>query len=385
MRIALLGQKGFPGSWGGVEAHVEAVAVRLAERGHEVTAYVRRWWQAGAGERHRGVGIRRVPGIRTRHLDAASHSAVAALDAALRGHDVVHVHGIGPALFAVLPRLARRRVVATVHALDYRSDKWGPLARAALRLGERSALRVAHRTLVVSRGLQAFYAERGHRTDYVPNGVDPAGPAAPDWITRTLGLAGGDYWLFLGRWVPGKGLVELVTGYRRLPEPRPRLVLAGADPDGGAVERAVAAACAGCPGVVRPGLVGGEPKAELLANALAVVSAATQEGLPIALLEAMSHGRPCIASDIPGHREAAGDSAAALLAPMRTADEVTAALARFQGLSADTRAAMGRAGRARVAAEYTWDRVVDRLEAIYREVAGPPAMARLRAPRGRPT
>jgi len=367
VRIAFLGQKGIPATWGGVETHVEAVALRLAGRGHEVTAYVRRWWDAPGAE-HGGVRLRRVPGIRTTHLDAASHSALAALDAALHRYDIVHVHSIGPALFSVLPRLAGRRVVTTIHGLDYRSDKWGGVARLALRMGEQAALRVPHRTVVISRRFEEHYRTRGHRVEYVPNGVDAGAPAPPDWIRRALGLVGGDYWLFLGRWAPNKGVVELVRGYRELTAPRPRLVVAGADADGGAMARELEAACEGERDVIRPGVVTGRAKAELLANALGVVSAASLEGLPIALLEAMSHGRPCVVSDIPAHQEAIGDSGAALVVPMRTPDDGATALTRFLALSVADRRAMGEAGRARVAAEYTWDSVVDRLETIYAEV-----------------
>jgi hypothetical protein len=113
-------------------------------------------------------------------------------------------------------------------------------------------------------------------------------------------------------------VVELVGGYRRLPGPKPRLVLAGGDPDRGAYGRAAVQASAECPEVILSEIVTGTPKRELLTNALGVVSASSHEGLPIALLEAMSCARPCLVSDIPAHREVVESSGAALLVPMNT-------------------------------------------------------------------
>jgi glycosyltransferase involved in cell wall biosynthesis len=365
LSIAFIGQKGLPARWGGVEAHVEAVATRLAARGHRVTAYGRRWYSGGAVEL-RGVSLRLLPTVRTRHLDAAVHSALAAGDALLRGFDVVHFHALGPGLFCGIPRLGRSRVVVTIHALDYRQAKWGVVGRAALKAGEVMALRLAHQTVVVSRSLQAHYAALGLSTTWIPNGVDEATPEPPHAIFSRLGLRGGDYLLFLGRWIPDRRLVEVVDAWRQAGPWPWKLVLAGDDPEGGAYGRAVRRAAAGAADILLPGMVDGVLKAELLSNAAALVSASLVEGLPIAVLEAMSYGLPCVLSDIAPHREVAADTQSALFFEAGREPSMMGALRRLSAMSPALREAAGERGRARARSAYGWESVVDQLEAVYR-------------------
>ncbi|MHC4819858.1 MAG: glycosyltransferase family 4 protein [Planctomycetota bacterium] len=367
LRIAFIGQKGIPARWGGVEQHVDAIATRLAARGHDVSVYVRRWYTPGRARSYRGVRLIPKPTLRTKHADASLHSLLSSLDAVVRPFDIVHYHAIGPALFAFLPRLVGRRVVATIHALDYHASKWGALARTALRLGERCACGIAQRTIVVSRDLAAHYADRGVRAEFLPNGQDPITPAPPQEIRSRFGLGGEDYLLSLGRWTPAKRVVELIEAFAALEHPDVRLVVAGGDSGLPAYTDAVRRAAGSCPGVVLPGYVEGRLKSELLSNARASVTFSRLEGMPLALLEAMGHGRACLASDIPPHRELLGASAG-LLRPAETDAQRVEALEELLSLSAAERASLGRAACRHVTVAHDWEPIVDRLEALYHEL-----------------
>ncbi|MHC4160893.1 MAG: glycosyltransferase family 4 protein [Planctomycetota bacterium] len=367
LRIAFIGQKGIPARWGGVEQHVDAIATRLATRGHDVSVYVRRWYSPGRPRSYRGVRLIPRPTLRTKHADASLHSLLSSLDAVVRSYDIVHYHAIGPALFSFLPRIAGRRVVATIHALDYRRSKWGALARAALRLGERCACGVAHRTIVVSRHLADHYEGRGVPTEYLPNGQDLLAPMPPQEIRSRLGLEGEDYLLSLGRWTPAKRVLELLEAFAALQRQDLRLVVAGGVSGLPAYAEAVRRAARTCPGVVLPGYVEGRLKQELLSNARAFVTFSRLEGMPLALLEAMSLGRACLASDIPPHRELLG-AAAGLLRPAETSAQRVAALQELLSLSAAERVSLGQAARRHVAAAHDWEPIVDRLEALYQEL-----------------
>jgi len=135
MKIAFIGLKGLPATWTGIEYHVDRLGRGLAARGHEVTAYVRPGYTPRGLNEHNGMRLFRLPTIRSKHLDASLHSLLASVHAPFCRYDIVHYHGIGPGLFSVIPGLWGRRIVCTVHRLDWQADKWGPLARMWLRWG----------------------------------------------------------------------------------------------------------------------------------------------------------------------------------------------------------------------------------------------------------
>lgn len=372
MRIGFIGQKGFPATWGGVEVHVDEVARRLAERGHDVTVFNRRWYAHGAHAAPTRLRVVDIPTLRSTSLDAITHSALSSCVALMGDIDIVHYQCMGPTLPAILPRAAGKVVVATIHGFDYRAAKWGRLARGVLRAGEFAALRVPQRTVVVARHMQRHYAQRGLRTEFVPNGVTPIRHHEAREIQARWGLTPNDYLLFVARLEPDKCAHLLIEAYQLWRQANraasTRLVIAGPLPAGG---YAKAIRALDSTNVVLAGEVAGALKAELFSNALAVVAPSRFEGLPISLLEAMSAARPLLVSDIPAHREVLPPGAG-LFCDELTVLGIARGLERLLALPADGLAALGRAALDAVA-PYTWDRTVERLEAVYASAvrAGP--------------
>ncbi len=352
LRIAFVGQKGFPASWGGVEAHVDAIAPRLAARGHEVTVYVRRWYSPQEDERVRGVRRVMMPTIRGKHIDAALHSALSAAHAAVTGFDIVHFHAMGPALFAPLPRLLGRAVVTTLHGDDYLRDKWGSVAKQALRLGEAAALRFSQQVVVVSRQAQRAYRDAGIEVTYIPNGVN-----VPASASRSRG--GRPYLLSLGRWVPEKRVRELVEAFVELDPDGLDFVVAG-DTDDLAYRGAVREAAADHPGVHFPGFVTGTAKDELFAGARGFITASALEGLPVALLEALAAGLPCAASAIEPHREVVGGLCEEGLFDVDSPQTGLRWLSSFVDSENDRDRRVEQ-----ITSTYSWERHCDRLEEVY--------------------
>ena len=161
LSIGMIGLRGIPATYGGIEAAVEGLSVELVRRGHSVTVYGRRAYTKPGIDEYRGVQLRRLPQINTKHLEAASHTVVAGAVALAKGkHDVIHIHATGPALFSFIPRLIRTACVTTVQGLDWQREKWGPVASRVLRLGAHAAVTVPHETIVVSRALERDLRER---------------------------------------------------------------------------------------------------------------------------------------------------------------------------------------------------------------------------------
>ena len=363
MRIAMIGQKGIPATWGGIERHVEELSTRLVALGHDVVVYTRPNYTDRSLTEHQGVQLRSLPTIGTKHLDAIVHCGLSTLASWGGRFDIVHYHAIGPTLTAPLARLRGYHVVATIHGRDWQREKWGLVGRTALRLGEWTATHVPHATISVSETLAEEYARAGHPVEFIPNGVSvPEGQDTS--ILDELGLNGEPYILFAGRIVPEKGPHYLIDAWQRLGRPV-RLVVAGdtsySDEYVTRIRRSAD------DGVIFPGFVFGEKLAALFRNATLFVLPSDLEGYPIVLLEAMAYGTPPLASDIPPNVEILGPGGMFFRAGdvESLAEQLAGCLARASELKEQALAA-----RAAAVEQHDWDLVTARTVTVYEEVLG---------------
>lgn len=369
MRIAMVGHKRYGSREGGVEVVVTELARRMAALGHEVTCYDRAGSDVMTGE-DPGAGERVVDGVRVvpvrtvdrRGLAALSSSYFATRAAIKDKPDVIHYHAEGPCVWLPLARRAGIRTVATVHGLDWKRAKWGKVASACIKAGERAAAAGADALVVLSEGVRRYFREAyGREAVFIPNGVGLKEQLPAKAIRERWGLEGGSYVLYLGRLVPEKRPELLVGAFGGL-DTQKRLVIAGGGSDTPAYEARLRALAAGDPRVLFTGFVEGRALEELYSNACAFALPSDLEGMPMGLLEAMAHGRCCVTSDIPECADVLAGTGVTF--PRGDAAALREALAAV--LSDPARAgALGEAARERVAAEYDWDVVVERTLAVY--------------------
>jgi len=364
LRVAMVGLRGIPASYGGIEKAVEALSVELVHRGVEVTVYTRTAYTPSRAAEYEGVRLRHLPQIDTKHLEAASHTALALLDAVrTRRFDVVHIHATGPALFSFIPRLAGLPTVVTVHALDFRREKWGPVASFALRLGLRVAATVPDQVITVSQELREHLRRSfGTEATYIPNGVDAADFAETEPVD---GLDAGGFALFLGRLVPEKGVHTLLRAFARTDLDH-TLAIAGPASHTGEYVREIEELAAADPRVVMLGPRYGAEKAWLLRNASVLVNPSTLEGMPIVLLEAAACGRPCVVSDIPEHLEVVRDGNGLLARTFPTGDEAGLADALAGAVRDPDREATGRPLHDLVTSRFRWSKIAEDTDRVYR-------------------
>jgi len=194
MRIAFIGQKGIPVTFGGVEYHVDRLSKELAGLGHDVTVYVRNWYTDKDMTSYEGVRLRHLPTIKRKHLDASIHSFLCSIDSLFRMYDIIHYHGIGPSFFSIIPRLFGKNVISTIHRLDWKTNKWGRIAKMFLKWGEFISAKIPQRTFVVSQDLLQHIKDKYEReTIHIPHGIDLPKHRAPDLIKKKFGLKGDDY------------------------------------------------------------------------------------------------------------------------------------------------------------------------------------------------
>jgi glycosyltransferase involved in cell wall biosynthesis len=363
MRIAMIGQKGVPATYGGIEKHVEEIARRLVGRGHEVSVFCR-FYYTPAGASFQGVKLLRRPSIHTKHLDTMTHVAGCTIEAMARRYDVVHFHALGPSVFAGLPRLTGKRTAVTVHGLDWQRQKWGRVASWALRQCEGPAAHFPDRTIVVSKTLREyFHTHHRCQAEFIPNGTNLPQPRPARKILE-LGLTPGKYVLFVGRLVPEKGVHYLCEAFSQIPTDM-KLALVG----GHSFSQDYVSLLKGFESdrIRLLDYVFGESLEELWSNAYMVVQPSTMEGLSIALLEALSYGRCVLLSDIPENLEVAEDCSISFRS--QNVDDLRAKLEMLIRDPALVKSFEARA-RAHIQEHYSWDRVALATERVYQEMLG---------------
>lgn len=314
LRIAMFGHKRIPSREGGVEVVVEELATRMAKEGHRVTCYNRGGHHVSGAEfdtqdqsECKGVKIKTVPTIEKKGLAAVSASFFAAICSAFGRYDVVHIHAEGPASFCWLPHLMGKKVIVTVHGLDWQREKWkGGFASKYIHFGERMAVKWADEMIVLSREVQKYFEDNYNRnTVFIPNGVTRPEKKKADLISQQFGLQKNSYILYLGRIVPEKGEHYLIQAFKQL-ETDKKLVIAGGASDTDDYMKQLKGLASDDDRIIFTGFVQGELLQELYSNAYLYVLPSDLEGMPLSLLEAMSFGNCCLTSDIPECTEVIG-------------------------------------------------------------------------------
>jgi glycosyltransferase involved in cell wall biosynthesis len=363
LRVAFIGGRGVVSKYSGIETYYEEIGKRLAGMGHPVTVYCRNYFTP-PGKEHNGMQVVRLPTIRSKHLETLVHTFLSTLHVLAQPCDIVHYHALGPALFSFIPRLAGKKTVVTVQGLDWQRKKWGCIASAVLRLGERAAVSLPTHTMVVSQALQKHYVDvHGAETSYVPNGGLLRERRLPDKIFD-WGLEPGRYILFLGRFSPEKGCHLLLEAYEKL-NTDVKLVLAGASSYCDDYSRRLRTHAN--ERIKMLDWVSGEALDELLTNAMVFVLPSDLEGLSLALLDAMGAGLCVLSSDVAENREAVAEAGFTF----RRGDVADLAdRLRFLIANPAVREAAGQAAKRRIRGHYQWPQIAAEIEKVYLEMMG---------------
>ena len=390
MKVAQISTRYPPGP-GGVERHVAEVASRLGARGHSVQVYTSDLYREFPLERlpptvprEERTGFGTVHRLRVWSMPGELHYPFfRGLTAALRHDrpDVVHVHTYGTNQVAVARRHGARTgtpFVLTAHFHPIWSIHGGWLRHRIRGFYDHRlagpVLAAAARVIVQTREEERLLRSLGLRlppVEIVPPGYSPL-PDPPDGARSFADRAGvpGPYVLFVGRLASNKGLVELLRAFAELArdDPAAHLVLVGED---GGMRATLEARARGLGLESRVRFLGHVADEGVLASAYRdarfTVLPSEYEAFGLVLLESLAQGTPVVASRVGGIPEVIEDDRTGLLVPPGDVPALAAALRRLWGDPALARR-LGRHGRTEVVPRYSWDRLVDRLEVVYREV-----------------
>ena len=371
LNIAMFGQKRIPSREGGVEIVVEELCSRMVAQGHNVTCYNRGGHHVSGSEydskrlkEYKGIRLKTVPTIEKKGLAAVSSSFFAALCCAFGRYDIVHIHAEGPAFFAWLPKLFGKKVIVTIHGLDWQREKWkSGLGSKFIHQGEKNTVKYADEIIVLSKGVQDYFEkEYGRKTVFIPNGVNRPKIQAAELITEKYGLEKDSYILFLGRLVPEKGIRYLVEAFKNVKTDK-KLVIAGGSSDTDSFMNELKDLAKDDDRIIFTGFVQGQILKELYSNAYVYTLHSDLEGMPLSLLEAMSYGNCCLVSDIPECTEVVEDKALVfkksdvndLFTKIQKACDHPEMVMKMKNQAADF-----------ICEKYNWDEVVKKTMKLYR-------------------
>ena len=297
--IAVIGTRGFPGIQGGVEVHSYFLYTHM--RDTHVRVYRRRaYLTEQSAQTFPNIEYIDLPSTRVKGFEAVWHTLLSVLHILFHRPDVVHIHNIGPGMFAPLLRLMGLRVVLTYHSPNYEHDKWNGPARWLLRQCEKLSLRFSNRVIFVNR----YQMEKCGALDksvFIPNGIDAVTRSESTTFLERHGITSGEYLLAVGRLTPEKGFEYLVEAANRLSQVA-QVVIAGASDHDSAYRDLLERLDTGKK-VIFTGFTTGEDLRQLYSHARAFILPSVNEGFPMVLLEAMAYGQPILCSDIPGTRQ----------------------------------------------------------------------------------
>ena len=367
--IAMFGHKRMPSREGGIEVVVTELSTRMVALGHQVTCYNRSGHHISGSEYdqptsyiYHGVRLKKVWTVNKRGLAAMSASVSAAFCTAFGRYDVVHIHAEGPSFMCWLPRLFGKKVIVTIHGLDWCRTKWGRFASWYIRTGEKCAVKYANQIIVLSTAVQEYFKKKYEReTVFIPNGVIKPKIREALEIEKRWGLQKNSYVLFLGRLVPEKGIHYLIEAWKSVSTEKKLVIVGGSSDTTEYINQLKEKADSD---IIFTGFQQGCILDELYSNAYLYVLPSDLEGMPLSLLEAMSFGNCCLVSSIDECTQVVEDHAVVF-----EKGNITDLTEKIQYLInhpdivkqyKDTAATF-------ICEKYSWDDVVDRTIVLYRD------------------
>jgi len=363
-RIAAFGFRSIPPRPGcsGADKFAEELYARLAARGYEVTGY-NRVYEAGGPARsdYRGIRLLNLRTFRGRGIEALWHSAQATAHIIWHSAgDVVHVQNGGNSIFIPALRMFGKRVFLTEDGAEWDRGKWPWYARLYLRAMTYLTARVPDGVVFDNVFVREMFEKRfGRSYHFIPYGSEPQRDEPSTDVLERLGLASRGYFLFVGRFIPEKGLQYLIPAFEKVVTDKKLVVVGGANQGSEYARRVTRTAD---PRVVLPGFMYGADVHTLMRHAYAYVQPSDLEGLSPAVLENMALGTPVICSDIRENLFVVGDTAVTF----RKSDVEDLAAKLREALADRARLDRNAAAATKRSAEmFSWESVTTQYETVF--------------------
>ena len=364
MRIAILGTRGIPASYGGFETFAEHLARRLVLRGHDVTVYCRAHYVSPRQLEYHGVKLKVLPTIRHKYFDTVIHTFLSAVHAVSGRFDAALICNCANAPFSPILRLTGTPVAINVDGLEHKRKKWGSLGRRYYRLAEYLSTLLPNEIVTDAQVIQDYYLAR-HNAASTMIAYGSEVERRPDRETvRKWRVEPNRYVLYVSRLEPENNAHLVIEAFKKV-RTAYRLLIVGDAPYAEQYISSLKARARGDKRIIFTGFVFGQDYRALQQNAYCYVHATEVGGTHPALLEAMGYGNCVLTLATPENMEVVGEAGV----PYIDEFDLTEKLQRVLRDGSLVQAYRHRAQQ-RIQTHYDWDGVVDQYEQLFQRMSG---------------
>ena len=330
---------------------------RIAAKGHKMLAYSR-IYPGDTDPRHpsyEGVQLLYFKTVKKAGFDTLVHSFKCTFHVIFRNTaDVVHLHSGANSIWALLLRLAGKKVVVSQFAMDWKRDKWPWYGKLFYMVSNYLTAYAPNAVAFDNVFTKEFFEKKFNRKyDFIPYGSEVKTPPENLDILNKLGVQPGEYFLFVGRFIPDKGLHLLVPAFEKLKTDK-KLILIGGSPNPGEYESEVKSTKD--PRIIFPGYVYGDDTNILMKHAYAYIQPSLIEGLSPVILTVMGLGAPLICSNIVENLFICRDNATTFESGNSDSLNQVLEYALTHPQEIQSKAA---AGKADISSRFNWDKITD--------------------------
>jgi glycosyltransferase involved in cell wall biosynthesis len=364
MRIAILGTRGIPASYGGFETFAEHLATRLVARGHEVTVYCRAHYVSPRQMEYHGVRLEVLPTIRHKYFDTVVHSFLSAVHAVSRRFDAALICNAANAPFSPMLRLTGTPVAINVDGLEHKRKKWNWLGRCYYQLAEYLSTLLPNEMVTDAQVIQDYYlAQHNAQSTMIAYGSEVE--RRPDReMVRKWRVEPNRYVLYVSRLEPENNAHLVIEAFKKV-RTAYRLLVVGDAPYAEQYIEDLKARARGDKRIIFTGFVFGQDYRALQQNAYCYVHATEVGGTHPALLEAMGYGNCVLTLATPENLEVVGDAGVSYDDELDLAEKLQRVLRDGSLVHAYRQRA-----QTRIRSHYDWDRVVDQYEQLFARMCG---------------
>ena len=364
MRIAILGTRGIPASYGGFETFAEHLATRLVARGHQVTVYCRAHYVSPRQLEYHGVRLEVLPTIRHKYFDTVVHTFLSAIHAVSGRYDAALICNCANAPFSPILRLTGTPVAINVDGLEHKRKKWGWLGQGYYRLAEYLSTLLPNEMVTDARVIQDYYLAR-HNTSSTMIAYGSEIERRPDRAAvRKWRVEPNRYVLYVSRLEPENNAHLVIEAFKKV-RTAYRLLIVGDAPYAEQYISSLKAQARGDKRIVFTGFVFGQDYRALQQNAYCYIHATEVGGTHPALLEAMGYGNCVLTLATPENIEVVGDAGVPYIDEFDLAEKLQRVLRDGSLVQAFRNRA-----QQRIQSHYDWDTVVDQYEQLFARMIG---------------